>query len=538
MDTRTQLDLAPPRERGDADLVPSPEPEDALVARSPSSHLAAPEQSSSPAELADEPQSGTFSRWNPPSVVGRYRIERIIGRGGMGQVYLAWDTGLHRHVAMKFIIGMDPDATIMERFMIEARATARIQHPNVLTIHDVNEIDGRPYLVMEFLSGETLDRLPKPMDWARALELGISLSRGLAAAHRQGVLHRDIKPDNVMLVDGYQLKLLDFGLAKLATHLSTPNMRRERVPPSALKMRVDPRVLTDAGAILGTPGYMAPESWRGRATRASDVYSVGAVLYELCAGRPPHGEMAPHALALAVQRRDAPLLTEVVPTIDRRFARIIARCLSRAERARYASAEELHEALRGLERPASSGPVHAGELHRGISGSMSWSAGRAGDPSDPPDGCGRTMRRRASPSPETTMAARSMVFREMGALVISVLSAEAPADAEWDAYLQLCRTKMVQESIGVLAVTAGGGPTTKQRWALRELLLKGPVLAAVVTDAPTLRGIVTALGWFNPGIRTFKNRSGLNDALRYLRVADSTAKRVVLEIRAMQRELA
>ncbi|APR82886.1 Serine/threonine protein kinase [Minicystis rosea] len=482
--------------------------------------------------------------WRPPAVVGKYGIERIVGSGGMGQVYRAWDGDLQRSVAVKFILGIEPDATARQRFMVEARATARIQHPNVLTIYDVKEFDGRPYLVMEFLSGKTLDKITKPVHWSRALEIGVLLSSGLAAAHRSGVLHRDIKPDNAMLTHDGQVKLLDFGLAKVATRLSTPSMvlqsdsvhapaaptLRARDQMAAPVLNNDAVLLTDTRAVVGTPGYMAPEGWLGRATTQSDVYSLGALLFDLCAGRAPYGDVPAHALSHAVQTRDAPLLSALVPTVSPTFAAIIARCLSRDPDARYASGMELHEALKELERPVVSGPIVASDPFR--AGPSTRGAARSEDPR-------ATARRRSARAPDAIEAPKSMVFREVGSLVISVLSAETPTDEDWYAYVHFCRKKMAQERIGVLALTAGGGPSAKQRMVLRDLLPQVSVLAAVVTDASTVRGMVTALGWFNQGIRGFplNNGAGLADALKYLRVSGPLATRALMELEAMRGEV-
>src|SRR5262249_10374087 len=135
--------------------------------------------------------------------------------GGMGDVYLAHDEVLDRAVTVKVIRGIEPDPSAKDRFMLEARAAARLQHPNVLTVYRVGELDGRPYLVTEYLPGTTLAEIPSPMEWRRVVEIGVALSRGLAAAHRRGVLHRDIKPSNAILTEDGQVKLLDFGLAKL-----------------------------------------------------------------------------------------------------------------------------------------------------------------------------------------------------------------------------------------------------------------------------------------------------------------------------------
>jgi serine/threonine protein kinase len=440
-------------------------------------------------EQTDSGPSGAGPTWRPPEVVHDYRIDGISGHGGMGQVYRALDLKLHRTVALKFILGMEPDATAREQFMIEARAMARLQHPNVATIYAVDVFEGHPYLVMEYLSGTTLDGIEKPLHWLRVLKLGIELSRGLAAVHRHGVLHCDIKPDNVMLTTDGQVKLLDFGLAKLATRLSTPNVLVKPEPAPATIRSIDPPVVTDSGAIVGTPGYMAPESWRGCPTLHSDVYSFGVLLFEMCAGRTPYAEVAPHRLAFVVDQKDAPLLTEVVPTVERTFSDLVARCLSRDPRKRYSS-EELHEALKGVDAGA-------------------W-----------------------------TTAAKTLVFREVGALVVSVHSPDAPPDADWQAYLRFCEEKMARGPIGVLVVSAGGGPTKEQRLPIRDLLNVGPVRAAVVTESSTALDISRFLGWSNPAIRTFSNATGLDDALAYLGVDGAMAERVRLEVRAMQHELA
>ncbi|RKG82653.1 hypothetical protein D7V88_25045 [Corallococcus terminator] len=160
-------------------------------------------------------RSEGLSPWQPPATFGEYRLLQPLGRGAMGEVYLAHDTVLDRLVAVKFIAGVAPDEVQRERFRTEARAIARVQHPNVVGIHRVGEVRDRPYLVSEFLRGDSLDRLARPVPWERVLEIGIGLSRGLAAAHRQGVLHRDLKPANALLTEDGQVKLLDFGVAKL-----------------------------------------------------------------------------------------------------------------------------------------------------------------------------------------------------------------------------------------------------------------------------------------------------------------------------------
>src|SRR5688500_16490398 len=153
--------------------------------------------------------------WTPPEQFDDYRVIRPLGIGAMGQVFLAHDRVLDREVAIKFVSSVDSGGSARERFLTEARAAARLQHPNVVAVHRVGEIDDRPYIISEFVSGSSLDKVEKPMPAERALELGIGLARGLAAAHRRGVLHRDIKPGNAILAEDGHVKLVDFGLAKL-----------------------------------------------------------------------------------------------------------------------------------------------------------------------------------------------------------------------------------------------------------------------------------------------------------------------------------
>ncbi|APR83879.1 Hypothetical protein A7982_09228 [Minicystis rosea] len=340
--------------------------------------------------------SGPISVWRPPPSLDEYRLIQLVGRGGMGEVYLAHDEILDRSVAVKLISGIDPDPASKDRFLLEARAAARLQHPNVLTVYRVGELEGRPYLITEFIHGKGLDEVDKPLPWRRVLELGVGLSRGLAAAHRRGVLHRDIKPGNAILTDDGEVKLLDFGLAKLldggvppatwrspttpAAPISDPTVARpiSRAGGSTLvsvpvgegnvEATGDTRPpLTDAGSLLGTPDYMPPEIWRGEpATRRSDVYSLGALLFELCAGYPPHRDLPARTLPQLVQKRDAPLLTDAVPGVSAKLAAVVERCLRRDPAERYASGDELREALEQLELTSRTGSVPEGNPYRGL----------------------------------------------------------------------------------------------------------------------------------------------------------------------------
>jgi formylglycine-generating enzyme required for sulfatase activity len=259
----------------------------------------------------------------PPPEFDDYVVLHELGRGQMGRVYLAEDTLLARQVAIKFIAGVEPDLEARQRFLMEARAGARVQHPNVLGVYRVGELGERLYIVSELVRGKSLADLPRPMPWGQALDIAIELARGLAAAHRRGVVHSDIKAANAMITEDNVAKLVDFGLARVV-HEGDDDTH---------------------GPMIGTPDYMAPEVWAGRApTRKSDVYSFGAMLYELVSGKVPFAEVPAFELGKVIGERPAPALEGA----DDRFAKLVARCLERDPEARFPSGEELREALEQL----------------------------------------------------------------------------------------------------------------------------------------------------------------------------------------------
>lgn len=298
-----------------------------------------------------------------------FRLVRVLGHGAMGWVYLGYDTVLERDVAIKLLRDRaDDDARI--RFLTEARAIARLDHPNVIAIYRAGTTrGGHPYLVQELVRGKSLDQLALPVEPERVLAIGLGIARGLAAAHRRGILHRDVKPANVMLDDDGTPRLLDFGVAKLSGQ-AAPAVRppgdagapgapgaRDRAasvaetldapPPGAAAPHAATAVAstpaTEAGAMIGTPRYMAPEIWRGEpATARSDLYSLGALLYELATGAPPYPELDRAALMDAVLHGPpAPAPTARAPALDPELADIVMACLARDPAARPASADEI-----------------------------------------------------------------------------------------------------------------------------------------------------------------------------------------------------
>jgi len=268
--------------------------------------------------------------------ISHYRILEKLGEGGMGVVYKAEDTALQRTVALKFLPPeLTRDAEAKQRFLHEARAAARLDHPNICTVYEVGESDGQLFLAMACYEGMTLrEKLQEgPFPWAEAAALAMQAAAGLSEAHAHGIVHRDIKPANLFLTSKGQLKILDFGLAKLA----------------------GASVLTQTGTTVGTAHYMSPEQARGEAVDArSDVWSLGAVLYEMVSGRPPfRGEYA-QAVIYGILNEAPPPLADFAPNMPAALSGVVAKCLAKDPYARPAAAWELADALAGclgLEAP-------------------------------------------------------------------------------------------------------------------------------------------------------------------------------------------
>src|SRR6476469_3761461 len=270
--------------------------------------------------------------------IGRYEILAPLGSGGMGEVYYALDPQLERPVAVK-VLTASRDATPLQldRFQREARAIARITHAHICTIHDVGEMDGVPFLVMELLEGETLaerlQRGPLPMD--HAVIAACQIAEALDAAHKKGVVHRDLKPSNAMLTAS-GVKLLDFGLAKL----------RDAESADAIDLSTQSLRLTARGTILGTIPYMSPEHVEGREVDArTDIFSLGVILYEMTSGRPAFEGPSPASLISAILTHDPLPLSSVVPGVPPGVDRVLKKCLAKDPDERWQSAADLTAAL-------------------------------------------------------------------------------------------------------------------------------------------------------------------------------------------------
>jgi serine/threonine protein kinase/tetratricopeptide (TPR) repeat protein len=335
--------------------------------------------------------------------LGSYKILSQLGAGGMGEVYLAQDTRLDRKVAIKFILARSTaDEQAQRRLIREAQAAARLEHPNICAIYEVGQQDNISFIVMQYVEGETLaSRIQgKPLQLGDTLDLTIQIADALSAAHSQGVIHRDIKPQNIIINSHGQLKVLDFGLAKV--------IKRGEL----LDGEADTEVLLSApGMIMGTPAYMSPEQVRGETLDArTDIFSFGSVLYEMVSGRHPFAEPSPGATLSAILTAEPAPLARYVSDVPDELQRIVRKALSKSKEERYQGIKDLLIDLQELKQDRE----FEAKLERSIGSGVRDEApaterSESGGPAQAQTGPSHTVRTGEALKPDTTSSTRIVI---------------------------------------------------------------------------------------------------------------------------------
>jgi len=378
--------------------------------------------------------------------ISHYRVLRKLGGGGMGVVYEAEDLKLGRHVALKFLpdeFARDPQA--LERFTREARAASALDHPNICTVFEISEHQGQPFLALQFLDGQTLKHAiaASPMDAAQIIDLGIQIADALEAAHARGIIHRDIKPANIFITERGQVKVLDFGLAKVV-----PPPSRQPAALSMLTASIGDEHLTSPGIALGTVAYMSPEQARGEEVDArTDLFSLGAVLYEMAARRPAFAADSTALIFDSILNRAPAGLADAGRGLPPRLHEIISKLLEKNREFRYQSAADLRTDLKRLKRDAESGKTAGIEAARSAASpsgatrapGRAPAAGKAihslavlpfenasGDPANDylSEGLTETIIYSLSKIPKIRVAPRGVVFRYKGKNIDPMTAAE------------------------------------------------------------------------------------------------------------------